>query len=228
MSNTGKKWLPGKGALIVLLLLFLSSCASKESRIRAEKESLAHYKLGVAHIHGKQPDPQKAYVEFQKAVKINPKNKNAHYGLGHLHFQGGNYKDAILSFKKAISIDTQYAEAHNYLGTVYKVEGKLDEAIIEYKEAIKNPTYETPENPHFNLALIYFQQGNYDLADEEIQAVLQTNPNFLDAHLLLAHIYRNKGSEELAKNAFEKIIAISPQSPQAKESKKLLQAAPQD
>lgn len=226
MSKIREKWIRGEVALIVLLLLLSSSCVSKEARIRTEKEALAHYKLGVAYIYGKQPDHQKAYIEFQTAVKINPKNKNAHYGLGHLHFQGGNYREAVLSFKKAISLDTQYAEAHNYLGTVYKVEGKLDKAILEYKEAIKSPTYETPENPHFNLALIYFQQENYDLAEEEIQTVLQTNPNLLDAHVMLAHIYHNRGSEELARSAFEKIIALSPKSPQAKEAKRLLESLP--
>ncbi|MEC4677439.1 MAG: tetratricopeptide repeat protein, partial [Nitrospirota bacterium] len=114
---------------LVLILPFMLSCSLGESRIKREKISDSHYKLGIAHLLGKNPALQKAYIEFQKAIKLDGRNQKAHYALGHIFFQQESYEEAVAAFQKAISIDPEYSEAHNYLGRVYSLQENFDKAI---------------------------------------------------------------------------------------------------
>ena len=63
-------------------------------------------------------DRQKAFVSFQKAVQLNPNNKDAHYGLGHIYALQGKLPLAEQEFRAAIKIDEAFSEAHPYLGQV--------------------------------------------------------------------------------------------------------------
>ncbi|MFQ5780216.1 MAG: tetratricopeptide repeat protein [Nitrospiria bacterium] len=249
-----------KGVFVLVLLFFsiLVGCGLTEGRIKREKEATAHYKFGVAYLRDNPPSIQQAYVEFQKALKLDPRHMDAHYALGHVHFRRENYLDAIASFKKVLSIDPNYSEAYNYLGKVYEVQGKLGKAVEAYQKALENKQYATPQLPHLNLGLLYLKQEKYDEARREFQNVLRFDsdnivahnelgkvyhllgnqkeaigsyqeairraPAFLDAHYNLAFSYLKDGSKNLAAKEFKKVIELSPQSQQAKESEKFLDA----
>jgi type IV pilus assembly protein PilF len=62
-------------------------------------------------------------------VKLNPDNKEAHYGLGHIYSSQGRLKLAEESFREAIRIDGDYAEANTYLGQVLANQDRWKEAI---------------------------------------------------------------------------------------------------
>ena len=57
--------------LIVLICLIIS-CASTES-IEDAKKAGAHYQIGVSYYN--ENKIQKAYIEFQKALELNPEDK---------------------------------------------------------------------------------------------------------------------------------------------------------
>ena len=98
--------------------LFVSACAATEEALQ---KSQGHYQEGVATLSG---DRQKAFVSFQKAVQLNPKNKEARYGLGHVYALQGKLAQAEEEFRSAIQIDDAYSEAHTYLGQVLASQGK--------------------------------------------------------------------------------------------------------
>ncbi|HEX6825111.1 MAG TPA: tetratricopeptide repeat protein, partial [Nitrospiraceae bacterium] len=61
-----------------LMIGWLSGCATSEGSV---KKSQGYYQEGLASLDH---DQQKAFVSFQKAVKLDPNNKEARYGLGHI------------------------------------------------------------------------------------------------------------------------------------------------
>lgn len=163
-----------KRAMIWILIPLCTACGTSEAQLKREKEASAHYKLGVSYLNDSLF--QKAFIEFHKAIEIDPRYRDAHYALGHVHFMQENYGEAIASMRKTLSIDSDFSDAHNYLGKVYEAQGKLDQAVLEYQEALKNPQYATPEKPHLNLGLLYLKQENYDRAVSSFQNVLRINP----------------------------------------------------
>ncbi len=162
---------------VILLLLFLVGCATSQSRLKRENEASAHYKLGIAQLNENRI--QEAFVEFQKAVEINPKNTDIHYALGHIYYLQGKNPEAAQEFKTVLKLDPEHSEAHNYLGKVYEVNKQWDDAIHEYQAALKNPKYATPQFAHYNLGLVYEKKEQFAEAIKEFQEALRIDPNFV-------------------------------------------------
>ncbi|MBI3358899.1 MAG: tetratricopeptide repeat protein [Nitrospirae bacterium] len=196
--------------LCFCLIVLLAGCGFSESSIKKkEQESEANYKLGIAYLNDSSPNLQKAYIEFLKAIETDSKNKEAHYALGHIYAQRQDYANAILAFKKAISIDPNYSEAHNYLGKIYETSGKDAEAILAYQGALQNLQYATPQLPHWNLALIYFRQKQYDKALDELQEVRKFEPENGVVLNKIGETYMQLGESDKARSFFKEAADMS-------------------
>ena len=123
-GGSGARWI-----LMLVGLCMLSGCANEEN----VRKSKGFYQEGIARLNS---DQQQAYVSFQKAVKLNPDNKEAYYGLGHIYSSQGRFKLAEEAFREAIRIDGDYAEAHTYLGQVLANQDRWKEAIAAYRQAL--------------------------------------------------------------------------------------------
>lgn len=163
-----------KRAMIWILIPLCTACGMGEAQLKREREASAHYKLGISYINDN--SLQRAFIEFQKAIELDPRYRDAHYALGHVHFMQENYKEAVISLQKSLSADPEFSDAHNYLGKVYEAQGKFDQAISEYRAALKNVQYATPEKPYLNLGLVYLKQEKYDEAVRSFESVLRINP----------------------------------------------------
>ena len=100
-----------------LLIGWLSGCATSEG---LSQKSKGYYQEGVASL---EHDQQKAFVSFQKAVKIDPSNQEARYGLGHILTLQGKFHQAEEEFLAATKLDENYSEAYTYLGQVLEPRG---------------------------------------------------------------------------------------------------------
>ena len=207
MQQNAIKW---AAALLLLFAPMWGGCGLREARIKREKEASAHYKFGIAYLGDKPPQVQQAYIEFQKAVKLDPRYRDAHYALGHVFFQQERYEESIAAFKKALSIDPSYSEAQNYLGRVYSLLGEHDKALAAYQAALKNPQYSTPEKPYWNIGLLYIREKDYPKAVDALKNALRVNPNLVAVHTLLGEVYAKMGDTRKAVSAYRKVIEIRP------------------
>src|SRR6476660_2922420 len=135
------------GGLVALRILtcFIGGCAPSEE---TKQKSKGYYQEGMASL---ERDRQKAYVSFQKAVQLDPGNKEARYGLGHILVDQGKLPQAESEFRAAIKIDENYSAAHTYLGQVLAYQERWPEAIAEFRRALSNPLYSTPDLSRFHL-----------------------------------------------------------------------------
>lgn len=189
-------------SLLVAIGLLASACAATEESIQ---KSQGYYQEGVASLGG---DRQKAFVAFQKAVQLNPKNKEAHYGLGHIYALQGKLVQAEEEFKTAIQIDDSYSEAHTYLGQVLASQGKLDEAIQSYRSALANPLYTTPDLARFHLGRALAQRGDLQEAMETLEDAVVANPASVPptlTHLELGRVYSKMGYTVKAREILGKV-----------------------
>ena len=171
--DRGSRWL-----ILLVGLSVWSGCANEENL----RKSTGFYQEGVARLGS---DQQQAYVSFQKAVKLNPDNKEAHYGLGHIYSSQGRFKLAEESFREAIRIDGDYAEANTYLGQVLANQDRWKEAIAAYRQALSNPLYPTPDLARFQLGKALMHEGDLQGAMEVLEdATTVTPPNVPPRHLI--------------------------------------------
>lgn len=204
---TKKKWNIATFHFFIsfLLLLIFSGCASTfKPNEEKENEAVFSRKMGMALFVEKQY--QRAYVEFQKAIELNDRDKESFYYIGYIYTLWGQYENAIKFLKKAISLDKHYAEAYNHLGVVYLNLQKWDKALESFHKAIREPLYETPEMAYYNAGRAYYYRGDYLKAIDSLQNSLTRSPDFARANYFMGLIHLKLGGDENAKQEF--LIAI--------------------
>lgn len=196
-----------KYILISFLIIFLCSCATM-----TEKDiqmASAHYQLGVSYLHDNNIQP--AFVEFQKALELNPHDKEIHNAIGIIYLlKFEDYPKAIHHFQEALKIDDTFSEASNNLGLAYEKMGKFSEAIESYKKAISNPLYRNAAKALTNLGRVYYRLNKYD---DAIDAYKEAIKRFSDFHLPyygLALCYNAKGIYGDAATAISYAITLDP------------------
>ena len=209
----------GVVALSMLMPWLIGGCATSEE---TRQKSKGYYQEGMASL---ERDRQKAYVSFQKAVQLDPDNKEARYGLGHLLVYQGKLPQAEAEFRQAIKIDDNYSEAHTYLGQVLVYQERWPEAIAEFRRALSNPLYSTPDLARFHLGKALAHEGDYQGAMEALEDALAVNPSNVPPAMLqleLGKVYYKLGFERRAKEALTKVTTLDKTGPHAAAAKEIL------
>jgi len=197
--------LPALCLLLFTLLIF--SCASTPSA-QDIGEAEAHNKLGYSYLNNGQLN--EAFVEFQKAIALNPENKEALYNLGYISYKFKEYPEAISYYERTLLVDPNYSEAVNNLGVIYTDMENWDEAIRYFKAALNNSLYPTPAWAYSNLGYAYYRKGNYIDAEKSLKEALIRNPVFPRAVYILGLVYIKTNDDKAAIAEFKKAIGTQP------------------
>lgn len=204
----------------LVIAWLLAGCAASEEQI---KKSAGYYQEGLANLT---TDRQRAFVSFQKAIQLDPKNKDAHYGLGHIYVQQGRFAEAEEEFRQVLLIDPEHSETLTYLGQVQASQGRWDEAIKSYKQALANPLYATPDLARFHLGRALVHEGDIKAAADAFEDALQVNPPSIPparVNLELAQVYYKMGHEQKAKDALTRVSSLDKGGEYGQAAEQLLQ-----
>jgi len=124
--------------------------------------------------------------QLEEAIRLDPRNVNAHYELGEAYMESGRYTDAAREFQFIISnLGRDESKAHNGLARAYQYLGQFDKAEREYRCAIELEPKEP--NLYYNLGHLYYSTQRYAEAVEQFDKALNLDPpNRVE-------IYYNKG-----------------------------------
>ncbi|MGB9716596.1 MAG: tetratricopeptide repeat protein [Thermodesulfovibrionales bacterium] len=195
-----------KICIVIFCVIIHFSCAT--GTVKNVEKANAHYQLGVSYLN--ENKLQMAYVEFQKAIELDPDNKDVYQALGIIYLNFDDLQRAKDSFLKAVNLDPNFSEAYNNLGVTYGKMGKWSEAINSFKSALKNPLYRTPENAYGNLGNAYYRLGRIDDAIDNYKEALKRSPDYYRSYYGLALCYNIKGQYGDASNAFTKAVELDP------------------
>jgi tetratricopeptide (TPR) repeat protein len=160
------------------------------------------YRLG--RLMGELGKSEQAIETLKKALKLNPNFAEARSLLaseynnqGTALMQQGNLEAAKEALKAGLQAKGGQAETEalrNNLGCLYVRENKLDQAVGTFQQVVR----QNPNMPqaHYNLALIYYQTGNYQAANREFFALKGINPAM--AGELSDYRFRTRTSTESA------------------------------
>src|SRR5512135_1877337 len=96
------------GFAAFFLILGLASCTSVTQE--DIKNANYHYQMGISYLSNNNIQP--AFVELQKALELNPHDKNVHEMLGIIYLDKlENYPKAVEHFREALDIDENFSEA---------------------------------------------------------------------------------------------------------------------
>jgi type IV pilus assembly protein PilF len=191
----------------VIFALLLFSCATSPAN-RGEYEFDTHYKFGLAHMS--KGDLSKAYIEFQKVMKLDPKHKESLNYLGYISSRFNKYDEAESYYKRAISVDRHYSEALNNLGVFYLETEDWDEAIRYFEMALNNSVYNTPEKAYSNMGFAFLKKEDYISSQDAINSALMRKPDYSSAIYFQGLIFTKLHDDDAAIKNFLMRISIMP------------------
>jgi len=126
----------------------------------------------------------KARAAALKALQINDSLAGAHVSLAVIaQNYDWDWTTAEREYRRAIQIDPGYATAHHWYAECLGFEGRFDEAFAESERARKLDPLSLIVSADF-AALLYFSR-QYDRSIEEFRRVLEMEPNFPRAYIVI-------------------------------------------
>ena len=180
----------------------------------------AHLNLGQLYLLKGKSDA--AIIECRSALKIEPEYAEALFMLGsaillqserlfkrNLAGSAGVWdpdlddvaearrvenaiQEAIDLCQKAVTINPSIPEAHNALGAALAYQGRPSEAESEFLKALEiKPDY---QEAHYNLALMYYKNGQMNRAFHQIKLIPEVNPTTNLEIQILARVFQAENS----------------------------------
>ena len=190
---------------LVATACLLAGCGASQEQI---KKAQGHVGEGVAVLN---TDQQSAYVFFQKALKEDPNNRDAHYYVALIYAKQERFADAEAELRKVLDIDPDYPEAYNFLGQVLIKQDRRDEAIQAYRTALSYPLYSTPDIAYYHLGLVLELDRDWTGASEAFTSALRVSPSTVQPaliHLELGRCYYKLGQHAKARESLAQAMLL--------------------
>ena len=157
---------------------------------------------------------EEAIAHFKKGTKLSRENK---------------LEEAIQEFQKAVELKEDFFEAYVNLGAFLFQQQKDDEAEKVLLKALElrpdeSRTKEILADINFEKAKILIQENKMDEALERLKQSYNFRADHAYVNFLLGYLYHDKEMKEEAIKHFEAFLQLAPNTPQAKDVKKLLES----
>ena len=163
---------------------------------------------------------KEAVVEFEKAMPALPENMSLKQVTAQAYYKAGDVKKAI----ELLEVVTKSPESNNglvlLLTNLYLENGQLDEAKALLgtlpPDAITDPTV------YMNIGILFLNKNNPAEAVNYLTSAVDMDMTRADTlyYRGLAYLQQKKNKE--AKADFEKVLQLSPDSPEGRDAKQLI------
>ena len=173
----------------------------------------AHINLSGFYLReGKAREAEEA---LQAALRLDPRSVPARVNLADLYRAQGREAEGEKLLADAVRIEPRAAEATHALGLLYVRQGRRDEAIALLERAYRL----LPGVPRYGYvyAVALHDAGRADKAIEVLTAVNAARPTDADTVAALAMFERNRGNLRAAVAWAEKLMALRPDDPGARD-----------
>jgi tetratricopeptide (TPR) repeat protein len=174
--------------------------------------ALTHTEYGKYLIQTNRPN--EGEIELQKAVEVEPSNRNSRFVLASFYLANKRLDKAEESYKALADLDKGNLEGHAMLGDFYSAVNRFDDAVRVYQDLLTgNPDY---THGRYRLGEIMLMRGDTEKANEQIDLVLRKDPADRQALLLRARSRARSGQAEGLKLAIEDLKEVLKQEPNSK------------
>ena len=175
--------------------------------IEPYEAALMAYNMGEAF--GKEDKYDEAIPFYQKTIELDPEYNYAYYRLGIAFYYQKRYNEAKEKFQKVIKLkEDDIIYYRLYRADTLRFLGDIKGAIKDYEEVITRD----PKNSYAlnRLGLLYYTQGNNDLAEENYRKALKVNYRDDWAYENLGDLFLEQQNYDLATENYQRSIKINP------------------
>ena len=151
-----------------------------------------------------QGDLKGAATAFAKVTEADPNNPDGWVNIGRCAVQEGDMQRARVVLEKALALSPNLARANFFYAKVLRADGNYDGAAARLRIVLAQ--YPWDRVALNDLGRILFLQRKYDDAVKVLEAVLEVDPEDLQAHYNLMLCYGGLGNQKLAKEHEERYL----------------------
>jgi TolB-like protein/Tfp pilus assembly protein PilF len=134
---------------------------------------------------------QDARASAERALALDPGSAEGHAALGTSYWIELDYGKPEAEFRRAIELNPNLALAHEEYSWFLTSVGRFSEALEQSRKAQELDPLSLGQNSWEGQ--IYLYQHDFDGAIKQFKRILETDPNYANAHLTLADAYIAKG-----------------------------------
>jgi len=183
---------PNKIAAILSLCIYLFiviSCATVAiAPVPTEKEQMdAESYAELGDSLRKEGEYEKAVIEFNKAIKIDPAYEWAFAHRGEAFRLNKEYEKAVADFDKAIELDPDYAWAFASRGESHRLLKNFDQALADFNKAVELDPYYWA---YAHRGETWRQSSEYEKAISDFTLAIEDKEDYSYAYSRRGECYR--------------------------------------
>jgi Tfp pilus assembly protein PilF len=175
---------------------------------KAPKNVSAAYNLGV--VSERKGDFRKAQERYEAAHRLDPSHTPTLLNLGKVYRLQARFDQAIALYEEALKAPGREFDAQllNNLAVAYRLAKRYDKA----EETLRKVLSRTSDNAdaYKNLALVYYDQGNYRLAEFVSATARKLDEKDPGVYNNLGMIYLKQDQKARALAQFQKAVQLDP------------------
>lgn len=192
----------------------LNKLKGKFQRTNDQNEK-AKLQANIARYYLNLNDYERAVLEYEKALGLNPRVVEAYNGIGIAYTMLKRYPQAIKSQEKALALNPEFANAHASLGLIYLIQENYELAIHHYRQSIslsvnnsENRNLSVEAESYKKIGQILMSQQSYSDAISAYQASIAINPNDAELYYNIGISYANIEKYSDALSSLNKALEI--------------------
>ena len=158
---------------------------------------------------------EKAYLDFDEAIRLEPNNAEAFRFRGASLYKMGEAELAIKDYSQAIKLDPNNSDLHLNRGILQADSGDSDDALLDLNEAIRlNPSnamaYHMRARVHSEA---WYDEDSIDQATDDFEKAIELNPNDPQVYVSRAEFWGQpcfRGAEDDALADLDQAIRLAP------------------
>jgi len=174
--------------------------------------SYAYSYKALAHIYKSTQRYEVASQMYQKVVELEPDVAENWHELGKIYNLMGDLENAKDAYGNAVRLAPTNAQIQEEYGVLLEKMGGASAHFAELEAAKKAIIEQEPDNlqHRIDLAKLYFDNGRYPKAVEQLIIVTEKEPKRIYALELLGESYQQTDQYRKAIDIYNKILAIQP------------------
>ncbi|MBI4861514.1 MAG: tetratricopeptide repeat protein [Candidatus Riflebacteria bacterium] len=151
---------------------------------------------------------------YRRAIELQPDQPQARTGLATLLSETGRKEDAQSELERVLAVDPNNAKAISSLEKLVRTTSGVP-LDLKSEAGLKEQLARRPGSAslHHALANLYFGQGSYALAFEQIREVTRLEPDNFVGWLKLGKLLEMNGQNTEALEVFQRVLGLRPGQP---------------
>jgi len=176
----------------------------------AESHKILAYDLNILG------HPERAIIELERAIHIDPASAESHYELGRIYYDQGSYVQAIEHLEKAKSLLPNSVRTYHNLGLAYAAVSEKSKGVENFEEGLRRNRLQPKPSawPLIDYATYFNLEGQFEKARGMLLEAITIDPNWDQAFDELSKAYRGLGKIPESIAALNHAIALNRSKPE--------------